>query len=210
MTTSSSDTPTGTETPATISAPTGDIVARAGKYYRNTRYVISIGLFLMGLWFVRDGFFVWPKENADAVAKAKAENKALVLPHPGWDVPLNKLFGVTLPPLALILLARWLYISRGEYRLSGQTLHVPGHPPVPFEMITALDKRQWDRKGIAYVQYEVAGKHSSLKLDDFIYEREPTDKIYDEIVKFVNPPGTENAPGGFPVQPESETKTPES
>jgi hypothetical protein len=203
MTTNSSETPTSTEAVAATTPPTGDIVARAGKYYRNTRYIITIGLFLMGLWFVRDGFFVWPKENAQAKAAGKPD------PHPGLDVPLNKLFGVTLPPLALVLLARWLHISRGEYRLAGQTLHVPGHPPVPFEMITAVDKRQWDRKGIAYVDYEVAGKHSRLKLDDFIYEREPTDRIYDEIVKFVMPEGSD----GAAVAPEStsspETKSPE-
>jgi hypothetical protein len=181
--------------------PGGDVVARAGTYYRNTRYIIGIGVFLMGLWFIRDGYFKWPKENAQARAEGKG-----ILPHPGWDVPSNQVLGVVLPPLALVLLARWLYLSRGEYRLSGQTLHVPGHPPVPFEMITTIDKRQWDRKGIAYIEYEVNGRHGQLKLDDFVYDRPPTDRIYDAIVKFVSPPDSEPAPTAGNL----ETKSPET
>src|SRR5437016_5272985 len=168
--------------PVTDQSSRDEIVAGAGRYFRNTRYIIAAGVFLMGLWFIRDGFYKWPRENEQAKAAGKD-----VLPHPGYDVPSNKFLGIVLPPLAVVLLARWLYMSRGEYRLSGQTLHLPGHPPVPFEMITAIDKRQWDRKGIAYVDYEVNGTHGRLKLDDFVYEREPMDRIYDEIVKFVAP-----------------------
>ena len=180
--------------------PSGEIVAPAGRYFRNTRYIIAAGVFLMGLWFIRDGYYKWPRENAEARAAGKD-----VLPHPGYDVPSNRFLGVVLPPLAVILLARWLYMSRGEYRLSGQTLHVPGHPPVPFEMISAIDKRQWDRKGIAYIDYEVNRAHGRLKLDDFVYERQPTDRIYDEIVKFVAPEAAQTA-----NEKSAEAKSPET
>jgi hypothetical protein len=188
------------------SRPGGEIIARAGSYYRNTRYIIAAVVFFMGLWFIRDGYFKWPKENEEARAAGKS-----IMPHPGWDIPSNKILGVVLPPLAVLLLARWLYISRGEYRLSGQTLHVPGHPPVPFEMITAIDKRQWDRKGIAYIDYEVNGAHGRLKLDDFIYEREPTDQIYDAIVKFVQPADEQGATSPAVMSENQEqTKSPET
>jgi hypothetical protein len=182
----------------------GEIVARAGRYYRNTRYLIAAGLFLMGLWFIRDGFSKWPRENAEALAAGKS-----VVPHPGLDVPMNKVFGIVLPPLSILLLARWLYVSRGEYRLSGQTLSVPGHPPIPFDMITAIDQRQWDRKGIAYVNYEVNKVHGRLKLDDFIYERRPTDEIYAQIVRFVAPPAEQETAARTAPEPE-DTKSPET
>jgi len=195
----------------TSDTASGDVVARAGRYFRNTRYLISVGLIAMGLWFAYDGWVTYPRENQ----KARDEGKD-IMPHPGKDIPLQRALGFALPPLGALLLLRWLYISRGEYRLAGHTLTVPGHPPVPFEMITTIDKRQWDRKGIAYVEYEVNGAHGRLKLDDFIYERVPTDQIYDEIVKFVapaDPEPPEHAPGGFPVvekQPEIQSKSPET
>jgi hypothetical protein len=60
---------------------------------------------------------------------------------------------------------------------------------VPLDAITELDKRLWDRKGIAMVSYELPGGGGSgtLKLDDFIYEREPTDEIYKRIEDYVAP-----------------------
>jgi len=188
------------------SQPSSEIVARAGTYYRNTRYIIAAVVFFMGLWFIRDGYFQWPKENQEVRAAGKT-----IVPHSDSDIRLQRILGIVLPPLGVLLLARWLHISRGEYRLAGQTLYVPGHPPVPFEMITTIDKRQWDRKGIAYVDYEVNGKHGRLKLDDFIYEREPTDQIYDGIVKFVQPVDEQAAASssGLTESPE-QTKSPES
>src|SRR5437867_2391033 len=42
----------------------GEIVARAGRYYRNTRYFIFIMLVGWGCWFLYDGFIGWPKQNA--------------------------------------------------------------------------------------------------------------------------------------------------
>jgi hypothetical protein len=82
---------------------------------------------------------------------------------------------------------RGLYGTRGAYRLSGNTLHAPGHPPVPLDAVRAIDQSKWDRKGIVYIDYELNGKTGRLKLDDFMYQREPTDQIHDRIVAAVAP-----------------------
>jgi hypothetical protein len=84
-------------------------------------------------------------------------------------------------------LAWFLYTSRGEYRLSGDTLTVPGHPPVPLQFIRSLDKSFWDRKGIAYIDYELPAPSVSgrIKLDDFVYERPPTDAIVERIEHYL-------------------------
>lgn len=184
----------------TTEPPRGPIVARAGRYYRNTRFIMVLILFGYGLWSIRDGFFAWPKANAEALERARQEavQKGLdpdkvvdpekVVPHPGLDVPFNKVIGVAMPPLALALLAWVLYNSRGQYLLDGQTLHVPGHPPVPFENITEIDKRLWDRKGIAYIRYDLGdGRKGRLRLDDFVYDRDATDEIYRRIEQYINP-----------------------
>ena len=71
--------------------------------------------------------------------------------------------------------------------MAGDTLEVPGHPPVTLENIRKIDKRKWDRKGIAYLHYEIGTPpHPGvLKLDDFAYERGPTDDILERVEKGV-------------------------
>lgn len=184
------------------------IVAPAGTYYRGTRYVITAVMIAMGLWFGYDGFYNWPEQNrkiealeaerADALADGDDERAAQLLndinavgkKHSDSDLRLQKILFFTLPPLGLAFLIRWVWISRGAYRLTqGNVLEVPGHPPVPLDSIIELDKRQWDRKGIAYITYELAdGRRGTLKLDDFIYQREPTDQIYTRIEHHLTPP----------------------
>ena len=190
------------------STPGGEIVARAGTYYRITRYVITAVMLAMGLWFGSDGYKAWPEQNRkiEAIEEQRKEARArgdsatdaklleqqneIGTHHSEADILLQKVLFFTLPPLAIALFVRWMYISRGAYRLTADNvLHVPGHPPVPMDSITELDKRLWDRKGIAYVGYELpGGGQGRLKLDDFVYEREPTDDIYKRIEEYVAPP----------------------
>jgi hypothetical protein len=186
----------------------GEIVARAGTYFRNTRYLITIALLAMGLWFGYDGFINWPrqydkyeqleKERLAAEKAGDAERAKKLLDERNtyrdpknrdWDLGLQRLLFYVLPPLGIAAFVRWMYISRGAYRLGpDNVLHVPGHPPVPLDAISELDKRLWDRKGIAYVGYELPdGRTGRLKLDDFVYQREPTDQIFDRINEYVTP-----------------------
>jgi hypothetical protein len=188
-----------TQTPAVENIVTGDIIARAAKYYRMTRYLIVAMLLGWGGWSIYDGFIKWPAESAkadlisaDMIAAEKAGNfqrKAELAEelkkyskHSDLDILLNKLFGVAFPPLALFMLWWTLHNSRGEIRLSGETLTVPGHPAVTLDQMTELETKLWDRKGIAWVKYQTpAGEEGEIKLDDFVYERTPIDQIYDRI-----------------------------
>ncbi len=83
-----------------------------------------------------------------------------------------------------------LYNSRGEYRMADNTLHVPGHPPVPLENIRQIDETRFARKGIVYIDYDVPASAvtARLKLDDFVYDQAPTDAIFDRIKATVLPP----------------------
>jgi hypothetical protein len=165
------------EKQATSQSP---VAARAATYYRMTRYIMVVVLFGYGLWSIRDGFYRYPQENAAAKAAGKD-----ILPHPGLDVPFNQVFGIVLPPLAIVMLCYCLYKSRGEIRLDGQTLSAPGHPPVSLDAITAVDQRLWDRKGIAFVEYELPDRKGRITLDDFIYERPPIDEIHKRITDYL-------------------------
>jgi hypothetical protein len=168
------------------------IVARAGRYYRNTRYVVSLGLVLVGAWFAYDGWVRYPQERA-----MHQQNPKTGVPHTDTDIRLQKTLGSLLPPAGLLFLGWTLYRSRGAYRLQRDVLSVPGHPDVPLDAIRAMDKSKWDRKGIAYVEYDLSpgapgagGAPAALDyrspggritLDDFVYDRPPTDAIVGRI-----------------------------
>jgi hypothetical protein len=179
-------------------------IAKAATYYRTTRYIMVVLLIGMGGWFGYDGFKGWPSENPridevnqQLAAAQKAGNKELVeklnadplarrAKHSDMDILFQKLLAFALPTLGLGMLAWALYNSRGEYRLEGEVLSVPGHPVVALNSIYEIDKQLWDRKGIAYVAYTTAKGKAKLRLDDFIYDREPTDQIYDRLAAYVS------------------------
>lgn len=163
-----------------------EIVARAGRYYRNTRYFIVVLFVGFGIWCIRDGYVVWPEANA------RAQKAGQKIPHTDLDIRINQMLGIGLPIFSLLVLARTLYNSRGEYRLSGETLSIPGHPPIPLSAIRDVDNRLWERKGIAYVDYEIGGTSGRFRLDDFVYERKATDEIYDRIVARVGAAGRQS------------------
>jgi len=121
---------------------------------------------------------VWPRHNAEARARGIKE------PHPGFDVPLNQLLGIVLPLAGLALLGHMYRRSRGHYELSGTVVSVPGHRSVPLESIIRIDKRRWERKGIAEIEYDNGDGPRSFVLDDFYYERKPTDQILARIEEF--------------------------
>jgi hypothetical protein len=195
--------------PVTADAPpAADIVARAATYYRMTRYLIVAMLLGWGVWSIYDGFYKWPRDNRryDEIASKMAEAQKAgrgdeqsklaaelknYKKHTDLDVNLNRLFGIVFPPLGIAMLAWSLYNSRGEIRLTtGDVLHAPGHPPVPLDNLSELERKLWDRKGIAFVKYEVPGSPpAQIRLDDFVYERKPIDAIYDRIVAKFEPPG---------------------
>ncbi len=177
------------------------IVARAGRYYRNTRYLMAVLLVGMSAWFLRDGAVVWPRENrviagleqqdkeamerGDDAERGRlaAEKKKHVL-RSDWDIRLQWILGLTLPPIGIGLLIWALRNSRGEIRLTGDLLSLPGHPPLTLADIKSVDNSLWDRKGIAYADYALSdGTTGRFRLDDFVYERPPIDAIYDRIAE---------------------------
>ncbi len=184
----------------------GEIVARPGRYYRNARYLMTLICVVLGAWFLYDGLVAWPRENdlhaqksaqletaravgdKDTESKLQEELKSIKL-HGGFDIPLQRILGATLPLAGLGLLCWALYNSRGTYRFADNTLYAPGHPPVPVDAIRQIDKQKWERKGIAYIDYELAGAggRGRIKLDDFVYEQAPTQAILARIESLVAP-----------------------
>jgi hypothetical protein len=186
-------------------APPTAIVARHGRYYRNARYIMALIMIGTGIWCAWNGYVTYPRDDQaeiDAVFARARENLApgeelsaekkselaagTKLPHGRLSIWLNQVLAVILPPAAGVLLFWTHYNSRGAYRLAQGTLHVPGHPPVPLSAIRRLDKTRWERKGIAWIEYELPdGRTGRLRLDDFVYDQEPTDQIMKEVDQYV-------------------------
>lgn len=195
-----------TPTPAdsnTESAPLAPqpIVARAGSYYRNMRYLMTVVTLGMGAWFLYDGFIGYPgvnqkivttteqrdaalaAGNSDEAAKLSKELTDLGKTHSDTDLLVQRVLGFSLIPGAFVFLGFILHRSRGEYRLENNTLHAPGHPPIPLDHVLSIDNRLWERKGIATLEYKHNdGTPRQLKLDDFIYDRTPIDQIHAHVV----------------------------
>ena len=207
----------GEATQAVTSAPeaTGVVLASAGRYYRVARYLMTVLLMGYGAWSIYDGFYSWPNWP---------KTHPLENPKTHTDIVLNQILGVSLPPMGLVVLGWAIYSSRGQYRMENGIITVPGHPPIPIDKIESIDRELWDRKGIAYVEYDLShtptatkgagpvsyqgvtrGARGKFKLDDFVYEREPTDLIFKAIEDSLLKAASANAPT---IQPAPVTKTP--
>jgi hypothetical protein len=155
------------------------IVAKAGRYYRNARYIMAVGVLAVAAWFGYDGWVGYPAKNR-AIAEAQARGeKPSTAPKSEFDIRLQQQLAMGLPFLSVAILSWMLYRSRGEYRLENDVLHVPGHPPVGFDAFRAIDRSRWDKKGIARIEYETPeGTTGTATLDDFVYQQDPTDAIF--------------------------------
>ena len=189
-----------TETAKDPFPTTGDLVAKPDLRFRAKWLVMGFALLGWGWWSLYDGYVRYPRLNAEAIAEADRQGKPRPekLPHPGYDIPLNKLIGWGLQPLGLAVVVWTFYRTRGEHRLSdgggtGMTLHAPGHPPVTLDSIRKIDKSKWERKGVAYLEYERPGSLGGtgrVVLDDYIYERDATDEILNRIEAALAPAAT--------------------
>jgi len=214
-----------TEVVAIDYATGGPVVAKAGRYYRVARYLMTVLLMGYGAWSIYDGFYSWPNWPISHPNEK---------PKTSTDILLNQVLGVVLPPMGLFVVGWAIYNSRGEYRMENGIVHVPGHPPVPLDKINSVDRELWDRKGIAYVDYDLSvaptkakagagapvayqgvtkGASGTFKLDDFVYDREPTDRIFKTIESTLlnaatsQPPTQPAQAPKLPPRPRMGTKT---
>jgi hypothetical protein len=167
--------------PTPVPEHSGDIVAKVDFQYRWRTWAFSILMLVVGLWCLRDGFVIYPRDNAAWEQMGDRVERPARPPHDPPGVLFNQLAGILCTALSVPFFVWREYRSRGEYRLSGGTLHVPGHPPVTLQQVQGLDLVRWDRKGIAVLECQLPGGMRRVALNDMIYQREPTDQIVEQI-----------------------------
>ncbi len=202
--------------PASEASPaqaTVEILAPPDTRYRRKHLIFAFITFAVGFWFAYDGWIGWPKHNEEvrqvkldieksrnAADQKKLEELQTKLSkmhevYNDWSIGLQKFLALLLP-LAGIGYGIWTWhAARGRYRLVGHTLEIPGHGEIPLSDIRSIDKTRWDRKGIAVIHYQAhhPQRERSFKLDDFAYERKPTDEILDRLEAYLAPPPTMGA-----------------
>lgn len=185
------------------------IVAPADQRYRAKHLLFAIIIFVVGFWFAYDGWIAWPRHNTtlhalesqrDAAKRAgndakyeelKAKIGDMHKEYTDWDLGLQRAIALVLPFLG-IGYGIWTHLAtRGQYRLSGNSLEVPGlDDAIDLVDIERIDRSKWDRKGIAIIYYQAhhPQRMRTIKLDDFAYQRKPTDEILERIQNFLAPP----------------------
>jgi hypothetical protein len=170
--------------------------AKISKEWRRRMTFMFIMLFASGVWFLSDGYLMWPaEEKRHVVFKAIAEEKiaageaktekdpAVIMAWEkkadaeGWKAKVPKhrspgdLMGQRIPGFvfmfASIVFALWVvWNHRRSVRAEGDWITGASGERVNLDWIVDMDRRKWDNKGIAYAIYEEAGKRRRLTLDD--------------------------------------------
>jgi hypothetical protein len=200
----------------------GEIIAYPDSRFRRKHFIFAFVIFAVGFWFAYDGWIGWPKHNEEVrqvkadIDKAKEtgdEARRIELQtklskmhevYNDWSIGLQRFIAIVLP-IAGFAYGWWTHqATRGYYRLSDHTLQVPGHDPISLSDIRSIDKSRWERKGIAVIRYQAhhPQRERAFKLDDFAYQRKPTDDILDRLDAYLAPPPEMN-PEGYESEPQA-------
>lgn len=184
---------------------------------------------LGGLWFLYDGLVGYPakrergldfiqfiEDHPELDEKEKHDQWKERAAERGWptDNPLNSDTGKALAPvdineqffyaggaglIGLGFLSRLVYMLGRWVETEGTTLRTKSGQQVEFSQITALDKKKWQSKGIAWVDYQTEGRKGKIRLDDYYYDRPATKAILRQIEVAIDPAKIIN---GKPEPPE--------
>jgi len=187
-----------------------------------------VGLFCLGfgLWAYYDGSVTYPNQRKRALAfleheeQGKLEEWTAYTAERGWQPydpgePKTKveitvqfyMFAIAGGAGLLVLIhvlrcrGRWIEMDESGLRTSrGQEL--------TFDQITSIDKKKWDKKGIAKLHYEQNGREAILTLDDFIYDRPTTDDMLRQVEDHVGHDKIVNGKPEPPPKPETASAEP--
>jgi len=148
-------------------------------------------------WCLFDGLVAYPAHNEKAQKFAQMQEQGQLeqweayAKEQGWSTedpgePKGQLSittqfimaGITLP-IGLLFAVSFIRYRGRWIEADEQGLSSSWTGPIPWEDVVDLDVSRWRTKGIAVVSYKQSGNQQGrLILDDWKYEREPTDQIF--------------------------------
>ncbi|WP_432799435.1 hypothetical protein [Poriferisphaera sp. WC338] len=170
--------------------------------YRARLGVIGLVLIGFGIYCLYDGFIAYPEKQRMQIAFAElkkdspddwAEKWRVMSAENGWseaqpEAPMSDLSIYTQFIMAGITLPFGLYFG-GLFLLSGgrfveadeKGIRSNKVSDVSWDDVKSVDSSRWQSKGIAVVHYERASGAGVVTLDDWKFEREPTQEIYSMV-----------------------------
>ncbi|MEM7456455.1 MAG: hypothetical protein AAF456_19070 [Planctomycetota bacterium] len=163
--------------------------------------IISIALLGYLLYCLYDGLYAYPKEleRAEGYAAIKSieddaerderwkeittENNWKYVPVPKppeeveWSITEQFIQAALCAIIALPLLI-WYFRKKSSWVESdGSSLSSSWGQKFSFEDVQEIDKKKWDKKGIALIKYQDGGEEETFKFDDLAYDRKVMDQI---------------------------------
>ena len=178
-------------------------------------------------WFFYDGFVAWPKQperanrylelreqitddaEFEAAWYAEAEAKGWPRKDPGKpktnvDIAFQRWLGGIIALLGAGMVFHLVRSNGQVLKADDEAVTSVYGTRVPYSTMRSVDRRKWDNKGIAVVEYEGEnGKRGKLIIDD--YKFEGGEEILMEVERRL---GIEKAPEPQPDQPPAEGEEP--
>ena len=173
--------------------------ARVTSVWSKQKLFVAVFLLALGGWFFWDGAVGYPHSNerwraheqlvksgqeAQWPALAKSRGWTTTVPHkflhPG-EIHAQWIFGSFTSLLGLISLIYWSTQKGRTLRTDEEAVYSPAGTRVPFAAVTGLGKKNWDRKGLATVLYQINGRKGRFIIDDYKFDYDATHEILDEI-----------------------------
>ena len=194
---------------------------------------ISIGCFVFMLWGLYDGLYTNPLELRRAVEYKNLSEKVKkgeitdaekddawkkMVQENGWALSKPKspavaqnyvyfqwfVFALGLI-LGVIFLVKYLKLLNSWMEVDDHAVTTSWGESLQLDKITAIDKRKWEKKGIAKVSFQdEAGNSKTMIFDDFKYHRESMAEIMKRAEANLEPVDKETAEQ--PVMADSEAE----
>jgi len=173
-----------------------EIEARISKEWRRRMLFLFFMIFGMGVWFLSDGYLVWPKEGSryqefseisermiesGEATDAESEKVRMAwrrhaeeaeypskIPKERTESSINeqRVIGWVITVIAILFAAWVAWNHKRSVRAEGEIVIGASGERVSLDDIVEVDRKKCKDKGIAYGIYLVKGKRCRLTLDD--------------------------------------------
>lgn len=205
---------------------------RDPSFYRRF-WLMAIGALAFGLYCVYDGAVAYPNQRERALKYREFKEKAVetnqgdwikqwraYAKQQGWPTsdpgePKNEtdfqvqfamagLCGV----VALVLLGK-VVLSLGMWiEADDSSIKTSWGKTVPFAAIERVNKKDWQKKGLARIYYADEGRTRKFVLDNFKFHREPTDQIMRRIEEHISEDQIVDGPSEIAIEREKAVAAP--
>ncbi len=188
------------------------------QYYWRFAFISTILLGLAG-WSLYDGIVAWPNQRVRALKYLEIkeanpddykERWSDYATEQGWstewpeepkteaDIAGQFVMAALAGPIGLLTLAIFLR-SLGQWvEMDENGVRTSRGREARFEEMTLLDKKKWQKKGIAKLHFERDGRTRKLILDDYKFDRAATGVIIRQVEEAL---GEERIVNGSPEPP---------